>query len=54
MRKILLSLPFFVVAAPLAAQAEVQTDAEMDGAIVLPDFDAPVPPAEATLGGLAE
>ena len=54
MRKILFSLPFFVLAAPLAAQAEVQTDAEMDGAIVLPDFDAPTPPAEAALGGLAE
>ena len=50
MRKILFSLPFFVLAAPLAAQ----TDGQTNGAIVLPEFDAPAPIAEVALGGLSE
>ena len=54
MRKLLFSLPFLVLAAPLAAQAGAPADAQTDRAIVLPDFDAPAPPAEAALGGLAE
>lgn len=54
MRKLLFSLPFLVLAAPLAAQAGDPADAQTDGAIVLPDFDTPAPPAEAALGGLAE
>ncbi|NCP24980.1 MAG: hypothetical protein GW854_12660 [Erythrobacter sp.] len=54
MRKLLFSLPFLVLAAPLAAQAGASADAQTDGAIVLPDFDTPAPPAEAALDGLAE
>ena len=54
MRKLLFSLPFLVLAAPLAAQAGAPADAQTDRAIVLPDFDTPAPPAEAALDGLAE
>ena len=54
MRKILFFLPFFVLAAPLAAQTDASSDLPGEGTIVLPEFDTPAPPAEAALGGLAE
>ena len=50
MRLPLFVLPFLAFSAPLAAQA----NAPVEGAIVLPEFDAPAPPAETALGGLAE
>lgn len=55
MRPLIFALPLALLAAPAAAEADTTTpDASPEGAIVLPDFDAPASAPETPLESLTQ